>query len=219
MAVLGDVTQSMSDACGKASEAEEALLTAHDLVEQARSLLELALEGSAVRERGTILARLTEVVERTEELRNMIAEGIDGARSLLMALQGDSPPNGSAAPRAATTGQLSNTAAPPNQPTPPPPEWVEELRRALPPPVGSGKGQKTHGRWLAPDGTVHQIISGNGPEADAAAEYLNALPLPRPGLPIATSHAETKLAAPMTIYAPGGYRNTISGGQEPPWQR
>ncbi|MEV0678847.1 DddA-like double-stranded DNA deaminase toxin [Actinosynnema sp. NPDC050436] len=55
-----------------------------------------------------------------------------------------------------------------------PPEQVERLRQELPPPVVRGAGQKTHGRWIGPDGTVREIVSGNDPRTRLVNQQLAA---------------------------------------------
>jgi len=60
-----------------------------------------------------------------------------------------------------------------------PPERVEELRRNLPPPVVPGTGQKTHGRWIAPDGKVRQVVSGRDEWSGKVNEALTAEGCPR----------------------------------------
>jgi hypothetical protein len=113
---------------------------------------------------------------------------------------------GTAAPTPAAPPASSRTAQPPTAPTTPPvaeppptlpPERVEELRRDLPSTVVASTGQKTHGRWVAPDGAVQPIQSGEGPDATAVGQFLQTIPLPQPGIPMAASHVETKLAMHM----------------------
>ncbi|MGM1058929.1 DddA-like double-stranded DNA deaminase toxin [Saccharothrix sp. Mg75] len=77
-----------------------------------------------------------------------------------------------------------------------PPERIEALRRELPPPVEPGTGQRTHGRWIGPDGQVQQIISGR----DARSKLVNEQ-LTEKGWAEGTARAgdvEMKLAAHMT---------------------
>ncbi|MEU7480820.1 DddA-like double-stranded DNA deaminase toxin [Lentzea sp. NPDC042327] len=59
------------------------------------------------------------------------------------------------------------------------------------------RGQKTYGRWFTPDSPDQEIVSGGGAEADAAAEFLKSLDMPRRGVPFVASHVETKLAVRM----------------------
>lgn len=74
---------------------------------------------------------------------------------------------------------------------------IESLRARLPPPVVPGSGQKTHGRWIGPDGTVHSIVSGHDVESAAAWDLLKERGLPTRTMPWTVTHVEQKLAAHM----------------------
>jgi hypothetical protein len=63
--------------------------------------------------------------------------------------------------------------------------------------VQPSKGQKTHGRWFAPGTAGGELVSGDGPDADAVARLLGEVPMPRPGRPMSASHVELKLVAHM----------------------
>ncbi|MFT7837705.1 SCP1.201-like deaminase [Saccharothrix sp. BKS2] len=195
MASLDEVIEAVDNALAKAEESGEALDAALDLVEDAHILLGTAVEGGTTSDGDTVQAAFTTVIKGIKDLTEVLAQAVHSAETLQTGLRGDPSP---------TPADRSSPPPPTALPTPTAddpsalsPEEIERLRRDLPPPVVSGTGQKTHGRWVAPDGTVRPIVSGDGPEADSAAGYLRALPLPRRGLPFATWHAETKLAAHM----------------------
>ncbi|WET83261.1 SCP1.201-like deaminase [Amycolatopsis sp. QT-25] len=75
-------------------------------------------------------------------------------------------------------------------------ENVERLRRQLPDPIEpDDRGRKTHGRWVGPDGTVRETISGRDEDASLAMKQLQEKGIPRK--PLRTSDVEMKLAARM----------------------
>ncbi|HEX4391505.1 MAG TPA: DddA-like double-stranded DNA deaminase toxin [Mycobacterium sp.] len=73
---------------------------------------------------------------------------------------------------------------------------IEQLRGELPPPVTRGTGQKTHGRWIAPDGSARPAVSGRDEQAERVNEILSEMGCPT--LPVvAATDVELKLAALM----------------------
>ncbi|MBW4716990.1 hypothetical protein KZQ38_07430 [Saccharothrix sp. SC076] len=76
-----------------------------------------------------------------------------------------------------------------------PPERIEQLRRELPPPVVPSTGQRTHGRWIGPDGQARPITSGKDARSDLAERQLAAKGLPSRTL--RSGDVEMKLAADM----------------------
>jgi hypothetical protein len=50
-------------------------------------------------------------------------------------------------------------------------ERIGPLLRDLPPPVVSGAGQKTYGRWIDPEGNVHSEVSGKDQKSEAAVRF------------------------------------------------
>lgn len=198
MASLGEVARTLSEACDKASKCKDALALAEDLVEDARTILGAALAGDTTGDQESVSAQFQEVVDGIRDVWRTLNRGVDRAQSALdsiLGVRGPRPVVPVTQPPAANTPRQRSTGFTPSSTLSP--DRVEALRRDLPPPVASGTGQKTHGRWVGPDGIPHEIVSGNGPEAESAAGHLRAVPLPRPGLPFATWHAETKLAALM----------------------
>ncbi|WP_424185909.1 DddA-like double-stranded DNA deaminase toxin [Actinokineospora sp. G85] len=71
-------------------------------------------------------------------------------------------------------------------------DWVETVRRELPPDVRPGSGEKTHSRWDAGDGEVKSSVSGEDEVAALVRSYLGKM-TSRP-LAIET-HVEMKVAA------------------------
>jgi hypothetical protein len=148
---LGEVaTAAAAAACDKASGCKDALGVAGDLAEDAHAILGSALEGDTTGDRDKVLARLQEVIDGVRDLWKALGKGMDHAQAALDAIQGTgvAPPT---APPAAHPSQVAPVGWPGCEPPPPLPlEKVEELRRELPPPVVSGTGRKTHGRWITP---------------------------------------------------------------------
>ncbi len=50
-------------------------------------------------------------------------------------------------------------------------ERIEEHRGELPHRVVSGTGQKTHGRWVDPDGNAHEVVSGRDEMYEQAMKF------------------------------------------------
>ncbi|WP_370948104.1 DddA-like double-stranded DNA deaminase toxin [Amycolatopsis sp. cg5] len=82
------------------------------------------------------------------------------------------------------------------RPAPVSTERLDELRAELPPPVDSGKGQKTHGRWIDGEGRAYAVISQADEWKDEVNTILEEEGCPR--VPIArASDVELRLAARM----------------------
>ncbi|MFE2755435.1 DddA-like double-stranded DNA deaminase toxin [Actinosynnema sp. NPDC059335] len=189
----------------KAFEAKTALEQAEDLAEDAQALLAIALEGDTTGDKDAVLGRIAETVKGIKELWKTLVDGITRTEAVLSAVRGTAtpPPTSPSSPPAAqpapTTpaGQPQTTAVPPVvEPPPLLPEQVEELRRDLPPTVIGGTGQKTHGRWIAPDGSTQRAVSGRDEWTPKINAALAAEGCPR--LPVITeADVELKLAARM----------------------
>jgi hypothetical protein len=68
----------------------------------------------------------------------------------------------------------ASPASPPSgraTPTAPSSVRIDALRAQLPSPVVPGSGQKTHGRWIGPDGTDRPIVSGRDAETVHGPNY------------------------------------------------
>ncbi|CCH29314.1 hypothetical protein BN6_19930 [Saccharothrix espanaensis DSM 44229] len=197
MASLRAVAEAVVNAQAKARECEEALNATLNLVEDAQALLAVALEGDSTGEKDALLATLADVVRGVKDQLKVLDRAVGHTESFLAGLLGEHPPTTPPASSRTPSAQATPSAPATDPPSSLLPEKVEELRGDLPPTVVGGIGQKTHGRWVGPDGVVRSIVSGNGPEATDAGEFLQTLPLPQPGVPIAVSHVETKLAMHM----------------------
>lgn len=203
MPSVGDVTAQMRAACAKAEQARTALEQAEDLAEEARDTLARALEGAHHLEadKATTLSRLTQVVDGCKgHLWPLLTEALKAAQALATHLEDQATPPPAQQP-AQPAPSTQPSPRPPTQQTDPdgppviPPERIEQLRRELPPPVARGTGQKTHGRWIGPDGTVEQMVSGRDDDWRLAEERLKQLGMPFRSTK--TSDVEMKVAARM----------------------
>ncbi|CAL9474166.1 hypothetical protein SUDANB95_02886 [Actinosynnema sp. ALI-1.44] len=201
MASIGEVAQSVSQACDKASQCRDALGQAQDFAEEAHDLLAAHLRGAVELESDTerMLANFHEVINGVKDLWKVLGAGMDRAQAALTALTGQTTPAPDPiAQRPAQPPQQPppDRQAPPDQPPLVPPELVEELQRELPPPITRvSSGQKTHGRWIRPDGAVEPMVSGRDVDADSADEQLEKLDMP--GRAARAADVEMKLAARM----------------------
>ncbi|MFC6093925.1 DddA-like double-stranded DNA deaminase toxin [Saccharothrix lopnurensis] len=209
MASPDEMTAAVAAACDKASKGKEALGRAGDLAEEASTLLTIALEGGTTGDKDALLATFQNVVEGINALWRMLGTGMDLARLLGGSLRkGAAEPSRiapvtppvSRKPPTVSAGQ-ARVAAPPAALPPLAPERIEQLRRDLPPTVVGGTGQKTHGRWIAPDGSTQREISGRDEWTPKVNTALADEGCPR--LPVVTdADVELKLAARMREQGP-----------------
>ncbi|HEX5401126.1 MAG TPA: hypothetical protein VFX16_02350 [Pseudonocardiaceae bacterium] len=101
---------------------------------------------------------------RSKQAKQVIALLVEGRRSVDNANQLLGRAETSLRSYLHDIGSSSDVGSQEPPPTPaartPPVTNVEHLRSELPPPVTRGTGQKTHGRWIAPDGSVRSVVSG-----------------------------------------------------------
>lgn len=151
---------------------------AADLAEQARDLLAAAASGTLQTDAEQACALFTRAIEGITEPEGQLsglATAAELVRSCLRNL-GISHDAGSVAP-----------IAPMRQPAP-----------SFRPPVQSGTGQKTHGRWFAHGrDDVQPIVSGEDAESAEVWRALQETRFPEKGPPITITHVETKLAVRM----------------------
>lgn len=199
MSSLRDVAAQVSQACDQASKCRDALGVAQDLAEDAQAILATALEGSGDSDAEGSVADFGEVVKGVVDLWRILGSGMDHAQAVLDAVTGGIPRS--------STPVAPRVAQPPRQrpldrltesdgPTVVPLERIERVRRELPPPVVPDTGQKTHGRWITPEGEVRPLVSGYGELLEECEKAFSDLGLRR-GLPNIAAHVETKLAAYM----------------------
>ncbi len=205
MASIGDVAAQIRAACKKAEESRSALEQAEDLAEEAHAGLAGALAG-VTRLEADVAAMPAEFARVKDGCNGylwpLITETLKAAESIADRLAGE----GTAAPAAQ---RPAPSTPPPRLPRPPPirraesadppvipPQRVDQLRHELPPPITrASSGQKTHGRWIGPDGTVRPIVSGKDVDSESADELLEEMDMP--GRAARAADVEMKLAARM----------------------
>ncbi|MGW6930532.1 DddA-like double-stranded DNA deaminase toxin [Lentzea sp. NPDC054927] len=202
MASIGDVGAALNGALGKIEDAISAAHSAAELAEAACELLVVAGEGSLqadVEETRALFTNAVDGIREPEGLTSGLGTVADAIQGMVRRLElGGRPPNTPAAPVAST--RSPRVLLPPPSSSAPrqgSPEHIRQLREQLPVSRQRKSGQKTHGRWFAPDHPDNEIVSGEGPDDKAVAECLKSLMMPRPGLPFAAWHVETKLAVHM----------------------
>ncbi|MBB5960060.1 hypothetical protein FHS29_006682 [Saccharothrix tamanrassetensis] len=189
MASLDEVAKQVSGACDKASECKDALAAARDLVEDAHAALATALTDSVSDEAAVaqVLAAFTRVTVGIAELWSVLNGAMNRAQAIVDALTGgaspssprDAPPLGSSAARAVRSPDSS--------------ERIEALRREFPPSVVPRSGDKTHGRWIGPDGSARPIVSGKDEIYGEAIQVFKEMGSRH--VPQRASDVEMKLAA------------------------
>ncbi|MFC5058692.1 DddA-like double-stranded DNA deaminase toxin [Saccharothrix xinjiangensis] len=166
-------------ACAKGGQARTALEHAEDLAQEAHDVLARALEGT--RRLGAagaqVLAAFAGVVDACKghywPLLNEAVKAAQGYADHLAAtdtsgqapiVQQPAQPTWAQPPEQSPVRQVE-----PVDPPMIPPDRIESLRRELPPPVEPGTGQRTHGRWIGPDGQAQPVVSGR----DARSKLVN----------------------------------------------
>ncbi|MGW6932879.1 DddA-like double-stranded DNA deaminase toxin [Lentzea sp. NPDC054927] len=184
MASLKDVGDALRRVLGAIDQSIAAHHQAAGLAEQARELLKLAGSGSSRADVEEACVWFTKVIEGITEPEGQVSTLATAADEIRSYLQ-----------RHGISHDTADGPAPAAAPATPPPgsaEQVEALRGQLPPPVQSGSGQKTHGRWFAP-GSDHAspIVSGEDVESAEVWRVLQETRFPEKGPPITITHVET----------------------------
>lgn len=196
MSTLGEIIAQIRGALRTCGDARQHLARAAELIEESVQLLGQALYGSTDAEAEQALALLAHAHQAVADLYRVLDNAENGVRDYLTRLgAADSTDTG-------TSGQAGTPRPERNSPPPPAPEQIRRLRDELPPDVpppekrhpGTPR-QKTHGRWVGPDGQVRPIVSG---EDEGYAESVKAFrDLGARGIPQRASDVEMKLAAYM----------------------
>ena len=188
MASLGDVGDALRRVLTTIDQSIAAHHQASEFAEQARELLSVAGSGSNHADVEQVCACFTRVIEGITEPEGQVstlATVADEIRSYLRR-------HGISHETAVDSTSVAR------QPSPAPAEQVEALRGQLPPPVQSGSGQKTHGRWFTPGSDqAHPVVSGEDAESAEVWRILREARFPEKGPPITITHVETKLAVQM----------------------
>ncbi|ATE56364.1 DddA-like double-stranded DNA deaminase toxin [Actinosynnema pretiosum] len=185
MGSIGDVAARVAVVVGEVERCAAALVRARESAEEAFSLLAVALEGAVGLEWESALA-LSAIADVVDGIADELLPALAGVAARLEAVRARLVGEGGAAGVVPEVGD-----GPPAVPA----EEVERLRRELPPPVVPGAGQKTHGRWIGPDGRVRAIVSGRDEDAGLVLSQLAAKGMPDE--PTRNSDVEQKLAAHM----------------------
>ncbi|WP_433271781.1 DddA-like double-stranded DNA deaminase toxin [Actinosynnema sp. CS-041913] len=200
MAAIGDVGAGVRAACTKGMQARAALEQAEDLAQAAHDMLARALEGARHLESdgAQVLAAFTGVVDACKGyLWPLLNEAVKETERYADRLAAEQAPTGQrpAGLPAQPQQQPPARQVEPYDPPVIPPERIEQLRRELPPPVVPNTGQKTHGQWIAPDGTVRAVRSGF--DQDSALVQNQLARMGMPGGSGRSGDVEQKLAAHM----------------------
>ncbi|GAA2696392.1 MULTISPECIES: DddA-like double-stranded DNA deaminase toxin [Actinosynnema] len=196
MASIGEVADRLAQVVELVGRCRDALATARALVEEARAGLALALEGAAGLEEDAARA-LDAFAGVADGVRDELGPLLEGIEARLEAV------------RAALLGE--GGGARDDEPPAVPWDRVERLRRELPPPVVPNTGQKTHGRWIGPDGQARPIVSGRDDKSVLVNPQLVEKGIP--DLVQRSSDVEMKLAAHMV--AKGIRHATVVINHEP----
>jgi hypothetical protein len=183
VATVGEVITRLRAALTSCGTARAHLRDADRAFQAAKETLTQALAGAG--DDGSI--RLRELtLAAVDDAAAAVQAGAQGIEHYVRRLGSDAAGD--------TTGSTAPTPA--KSTDPPSPERIEQLRDELPPPVVPGTGQKTLGRWIAPDGTAQPLTSGRDVLSNKVNDELKAQGCPR--LPArAGDDVELKLAALM----------------------
>ena len=191
MGTLGDVIARLRRVLDRCGQARDDLNQGAVLLEEASAQYAHAMDGAhdpIAEEALGLLAR--SVADLNDAYRTLVALG-ERVQGYITSFE----------PATASGTSVSPSRRPPapdpeHTPSVVSPERVEQLRRQLPPPVVRNSGQKTHGRWVAPDGSAQSMVSGEDELTARVNDVLKALGCPK--LPARTaSDVELKLAALM----------------------
>ncbi len=195
MGVLREVIARLHAVRERCAQAGEALDQGYGLLEEANTECDRAIAGTRDAEGNEVLRLLAHgVAELNDICRAMVALG----RRIQICTS-------SFEPIARGVTGFPQCEPPARAPERTPPvvrsEHVEQLRQQLPPPVVRNSGQKTHGRWVAPDGSAQSTVSGVEELTARVNDVLTALGCAM--LPArAAADVELKLAALMRDRGP-----------------
>ncbi|MFC6090827.1 DddA-like double-stranded DNA deaminase toxin [Saccharothrix lopnurensis] len=204
MASTREVAAQVRAACAKGAQGLAALEQAEDLAQEARDVVARAVEGARHLEAGgaQVLSAFAGVVDACKgHLWPLLNEAVKAAENCADHLAAEGTPDLDPAAqrpvrlRPTQPQQFSARQAEPDDPPVVPSERVEQLRRELSSPVVPNSGQKTHGRWIAPDGTVRAVRSGF--DHDSALVQNQLARMGMPGGSGRSGDVEQKLAAHM----------------------
>jgi hypothetical protein len=149
-----DVVAQFDAGLAQTDTSVHAMTAAASSLDEACGRLGAAVTGAASSVPGQALTAFGHVRRNLDEAITALRAAADAVRTYRAFLTGSSTP---AAPEAVRT-----TAPAVSRPGVVR-RLVERLRTDLPPPVRPGTGQKTHGRWIGPDGFTKTYRGGQTP--------------------------------------------------------
>jgi hypothetical protein len=194
---IADVAAQLDAVLDEIDAVRVSLGAAADLIDEVAAIVETAVAGSAAPEALDALSLFEQARQGLEAPSGMLHIAEEAIRDYRAYLVGQTS---SVDPPATTSNPKAEQARPPEAPSAKPiavtPERIEQLRRELPPPVVPGTGQKTHGRWIDPDGNVHAEVSGEDEKSEDAIWFFEEEIKSR-RTPTVVTDVETKLAVHM----------------------
>lgn len=189
---IGDVVEQLDVVLDKIEATRTSLTRAAASMDEATETFGAAVSGTTAPDALLALAYFEAAEPDIRSSLAVLKAVEDSLRAYRTHVVGESsPPSDTPDPRA-NRSRSTDTAAVPDPVTP---ERVEELRRELPPPVLSSTGQKTHGRWIDPDGNVHREMSGKDRNSEMALRFFEEIRARR--IPVTVVDVEIKLAIHM----------------------
>jgi hypothetical protein len=170
----------------KASGASPHFEQAANSLDEGRTALAQALQGTTEQEAARAQGLLDEAAAALEQLKGLARRVIAEVSAYRTSLQGSPPP--------ALDGQRQQATSPP--PSTEPPE-VAAARAELPPPVVKGTRTRTHGQWSSSDAPADRKPITSGTRDDFYADTQRYLQQNGMGQTVIGSHVETKVAVYM----------------------
>ena len=164
MASIGDIVTRYHAALTSCANGADSLRDAEQYLTDCLNTLTAALAGASDDEPIRLLALALTAIGEARDAVHAAADGIQQEASRLNpGVAGSTTTRGTpqATPSPAQPSAVTGTASTAGHPAQPPVSRTDPTasRRATAP-VVRGSGQKTHGRWIAPDDTAQTLISG-----------------------------------------------------------
>ncbi|MGQ0841011.1 DddA-like double-stranded DNA deaminase toxin [Actinokineospora sp.] len=188
MSTFEHVATQIHSALHLADAARQSLKSAVEFVDQAIQVLKPVLDGTTDAAALQAWASLEQARSMLSEQQARITSAEICVRSYLTLIGADSPA-GYVNESLPTTTSLESGYR--NRES----AVIKKIRAELPPDVEPRSGQKTHGRWIDADGTVHAETSGKDEKYDEVVRFLKSVNSRR--MLVVASHVEIKLAAHM----------------------
>lgn len=194
---IADVAAQLDAVLDEIDAVRASLGAAADLIDEVAAIMAAAVAASSAPEALDASALFEQARQGLEVPFGMLQIAEEAIRDYRTYLVGQASATGPPASVPNTKAEQARPLGPPPAtPIVVTPERVEQLRRELPPPVVPSAGQKTHGRWIDPDGNVHAEVSGKDEKWEEALRFFKEEIKSR-RIPRAVSDVELKLAAHM----------------------